>query len=312
MPGVPPQRFTYLGPEGTFAEQALLTIAAARNGVREPAANVPEALDAVRAGEAGAALVPLENSVEGAVGVTLDELAFGEPLQITREVLLPVRFGLFARPRTELAAVRTVASHPHGLAQVRSWLRKHLPEAEQRSTSSTSEAATAVARGEFDAAACAAVAGERNHLRLLADDIGEDAAAVTRFVLVTRPGRPPERTGDDFTSFVAYIAHDRAGALLEVLTELAVRGINLTRIESRPTKERLGRYCFFLDCTGHVNDDRVGEALMGLRRICADVRFLGSYPAAEPSPPYTSRPGTSDADFTDASAWLRALREGSE
>ncbi|GAA1676397.1 prephenate dehydratase [Fodinicola feengrottensis] len=310
MPGVPPQRFTYLGPEGTFAEQALLTLPAARNGVREPSATVPEALDAVRSGAVGAALVPLENSVEGAVGVTLDELAYGAPLLITRELLLQVRFGLFGRPGTKLESVRTVASHPHGLAQVRAWMRKHLPDAEQRSTSSTSDAAVAVARGDFDAAACAAVAGERQRLELLADDIGDSSTAVTRFVLVTRPGRPAERTGDDLTSLVAFIAHDRAGALLEVLTEFAVRGLNLTRIESRPTKERLGRYCFLLDCSGHIADDRVGEAVMGLRRICADVRFLGSYPAAEPSPPYTRRPGTSDADFADAAGWLRQIRDG--
>jgi prephenate dehydratase len=134
---------------------------------------------------------------------------------------------------------------------------------------------------------------------------------VTRFVLVSRPAPPPAPTGDDLTSLVAFIAHDRTGALLEVLTEFAVRGINLTRIESRPTKERLGRYCFFLDCSGHIADSRVGEALMGLRRICADVRFLGSYPrtddAQTPSP---RRPGTADEDFADAAAWLARVRQG--
>jgi prephenate dehydratase len=311
MPGVPPTRFAYLGPEGTFAEQALRTLPAAAAAELLPAVNVPEALAAVRSGEADAALVPLENSVEGAVPVTLDELASGEPLVITREVYLPVTFGLYARPGTELGAVKTVASHPHGLAQCRGWLRQNLPGAEAVQTLSTSEGAAAVARGEYDAAICAPVAGERSRLAELAMDVGDASdAAVTRFVLLTRPGPPAERTGHDVTSLVAYIAHDRTGALLEVLTEFAVRGINLTRIESRPTKERLGRYCFFLDCSGHISDARVGEALMGLRRICADVRFLGSYPRDEDPSPVVSRAGTADEDFADAAAWLAQVRTG--
>jgi prephenate dehydratase len=310
MPGVPPTRFAYLGPEGTFAEQALRTLPAAATADLTPAATVPEALAAVRAGDADAALVPLENSVEGAVPVTLDELASGEPLVITREVHLPVTFGLYARPGTDLAAVKTVASHPHALAQCRGWLRRNLPDAESVQTMSTSEGAAAVARGEYDAALCARVAGERHRLHDLAMDVGDTSDAVTRFVLLGRPGPPAERTGHDVTSLVAYIAHDRTGALLEVLTEFAVRGINLSRIESRPTKERLGRYCFFLDCSGHVSDARVGEALMGLRRICADVRFLGSYPRDDDPSPVVSRTGTADRDFADAAAWLERVRAG--
>jgi prephenate dehydratase len=310
MPGGPPTRFTFLGPEGTFAEQALRTIPAAATAELQPAATVTEALAAVRAGDADAALVPLENSVEGAVPVTLDELASGEPLVITREVHLPVTFGLYVRPGVALADVKTVASHPHGLAQCRGWLRANLPDAELRQTMSTSEAASAVARGEFDAAVCAPVAGQRQHLAELATDVGDNADAVTRFVLLSRPGAPATRTGHDVTSLVAYIAHDRTGALLEVLTEFAVRGINLTRIESRPTKERLGRYCFFLDCSGHVADARVGEALMGLRRICADVRFLGSYPRDDDPASVVSPPGTADEDFAAAAAWLAEVRQG--
>src|SRR5690554_73723 len=129
MPGVPPTRFTYLGPEGTFAEQALLTIAAAARGTRTPARSVPEALDAVRSGEADAALVPLESSVGGAVGVTLDELLSGEPLMITREVVIPVEFVLAARSPVPLDDVRTVAAHPQAALQCRGWLRRNLPQA---------------------------------------------------------------------------------------------------------------------------------------------------------------------------------------
>jgi prephenate dehydratase len=310
MPELPPTRLAFLGPEGTFAEQALRTIPAAATAELLPAATVPEALAAVRAGDADAALVPLENSVEGAVPVTLDELASGEPLVIRREVHLPVTFGLYARPGSGLADVKTVASHPHALAQCRGWVRANLPDAELVQTLSTSEGAAAVARGEYDAAVCAPVAAERQQLAELAMDVGDTADAVTRFVLLSRPGPPAPRTGHDITSLVAYIAHDRTGALLEVLTEFAVRGINLTRIESRPTKERLGRYCFFLDCSGHVADARVGEALMGLRRICADVRFLGSYPRDDDPSPVASPPGTADSDFAAAASWLAGVRQG--
>jgi len=309
VPGVPPTRFTYLGPEASFAEQALRTLPAARGAATTPAGSVPAALDAVRAGEVDAALVPMENSVEGAVAVTLDELATGSPLLITREVLLPVSFALLARPGTVLADVRRIATHPHGEAQCRRWLRTQLPQSTVEHTPSTSDAAAGVQRGEYDAALASPLAAERYRLAVLAGDVHDTDGAVTRFVLAARPGPLPEPSGRDRTSLVAFIADDHAGALLEVLTELAVRGINLTRIESRPTRERLGQYHFWLDCDGHVADARVGEALAALRRICADVRFLGSYPRADAAEP-RQRPGTTDADFADAAAWLARIRAG--
>jgi prephenate dehydratase len=314
MPGTPPTRFVYLGPEGTFAEQALRTIAAAGRGTRTPARSVPEALDAVRAGEADAALVPLENSIGGAVAVTLDELADGAPLVITREVVLPVEFVLGARAGMELAAVRSVAAHPQASTQCRTWLRAHLPDATVVDVLSNAAAAIGAAEGDHDAAICAPIGAARYRLAVLADKIADHADAVTRFALVSRPGPPSSPSGDDVTSLAVYIAHDRVGALLAVLTELAVRGVNLTRIESRPTGEQLGRYVFFLDCTGHVAEPRLGEALQGLRRICADVRFLGSYARHRWSPvagdPVPAPAGLSDADFADAAAWLARLRAG--
>jgi prephenate dehydratase len=315
MPGIPPTRFVYLGPEGTFTEQALRTIPAAERGSRTPARSVPEALDAVRAGDADAALVPLENSIGGAVAVTLDELANGLPLVITREVVLPVEFVLAARAGTRLDAVTTVAAHPQASAQCRGWLRAHLPDAAVVDVLSNSAAAIGAAEGRQDAAICAPIGAARYRLTVLADKIADHPDAVTRFALVTRPGAPPAPTGDDVTSLAVYIAHDRVGALLAVLMELAVRGINLTRIESRPTGERLGRYVFFLDCAGHVAEARLGETLQGLRRICADVRFLGSYPrhrltAADADPPTPPPPGQTDADFADAAAWLARIRAG--
>lgn len=315
MPGTPPTRFVFLGPEGTFAEQALRTIPAAERGHRTPARSVPEALDAVRAGDADAALVPLENSVGGAVGVTFDELADGAPLMITREVVLPVEFVLAARPGVTLGDIRTVGAHPQASLQCRGWLRDHLPDAGVVDLLSNAAAAASAADGRHDAAISAPLAVGRHRLTVLADKIADRGDAVTRFVLVSRPGPPPSPTGDDLTSLAVYIAHDRVGALLAVLTELAVRGVNLTRIESRPTGEALGRYAFFLDCTGHVADVRLGEALQGLHRVCADVRFLGSYPRHRPAAgagdrPVPPPPGLSDADYADAAAWLARLRAG--
>ena len=314
MPGNPPTRFVYLGPEGTFTEQALRTIPAAEHGIRTPARSVPEALEAVRAGDADAALVPLENSVGGAVPVTMDELGTGTPLVITREVVLPVEFVLAAPQLVGLHRIRSVAAHPQASAQCRNWLRTHLPDAVVVDVLSNAAAAISAATGEHDAAICAPIGVPRNDLTVLADKISDHADAVTRFALLTRPGQPAPPTGDDVTSLAVMIDHDRVGALLSVLTELAVRGINLSRIESRPTGEQLGVYVFFLDCTGHVAEPRLGEALQGLRRICAEVRFLGSYPrhrwskAAAEEPP--SQPGLTNADFADSAAWLARLRSG--
>lgn len=307
-------RFVYLGPEATFAEQALRTLPEAERGTRTPMRSVPEALDAVRAGEADAALVPLENSIGGSVAITLDEMVDGSPLMITQEVVIPVEFVLTARTSVPLDQIRSLAAHPQASAQCRGWLRSHLPAATVVDMLSNSTAAVSAAQGEYDAAICAPIAAGRYGLTVLADKIADHADAVTRFVLVTRPTPPPAPTGDDLTSFAVYIAHDRVGALLAVLMELAVRGVNLTRIESRPTGERLGRYVFFLDCTGHVADGRVGEALQGLRRICADVRFLGSYPrhrwTSESDRPVPAPAGLSDVDYADAADWLARIRAG--
>jgi prephenate dehydratase len=309
VPQTPPTRFAYLGPEGTFAEAALGSVVAHGQGVRQPAASVPAALAAVRAGDADAALVPLENSVEGGVPATMDGLADGDPLLITREVFLPVAFVLAARPGTRPADIRGVVSHPHALAQTARTLADLLPGVPTLPASSTAAAARAVAEGEHDAAVCAPIAAERYGLVPLAEDVADHPGAVTRFVLVAPPGALPGPTGNDKTSLVAVVG-DRTGALLDLLAEFAVRGINLTRIESRPTRERLGVYSFSLDCEGHVADARVGEALAALHRVCDDVRFLGSYPRDDGR---TNRPVpdvAADAAFADADVWLARLRAG--
>jgi prephenate dehydratase len=262
----------------------------------------------VRAGRADGALVPLENSVEGAVPATLDELASGEPLIIADEVYLRVEFDLMARPGTRRGDVRTVATHPHAEAQVRRWLIDHLPEATVELVGSTAGAAQAVAAGEYDAAVGAGVAAGLYGLDTLATDIADNPGAVTRFVLLTRPAPPPAPSGNDRTSLVAYLREDHSGALLEILMEFAVRSVNLTRIESRPTKGRIGQYCFSIDCEGHITDERVGDAIAALHRVCADVRYLGSYPRREGALDRI-QPGRTNGEFVEARTWLAKVRE---
>jgi prephenate dehydratase len=296
----------YFGPEGTFTHQALLSLALDEEAIPFP--SVAATLDAVRDGVVRAGLVPIENSIEGGVSATLDNLAAGLPLVITGEVLLHVQFGLYGRAGMELADVRKVVTHPHAAAQVRSWLASHVPAATVTERGSTAGAARDVAAegSPFDAAVCARVAGEMYGLVPLASDIADNPDAVTRFILVGRPAAPAARTGHDKTSLVAYMREDRSGALLEILEQFASRGVNLCRIESRPTKERLGSYCFAIDAEGHLSDARMAEALMGLHRICKRVDFLGSYPRADKVEP-TVEKGFREPDYEKAATWLAGL-----
>ncbi|MFE9106513.1 prephenate dehydratase [Actinomadura geliboluensis] len=302
-------RYAYLGPQGTFTEAALLTLPGAADAEHLPYATVPAVLEALRSGEADTAVVALENSVEGSVPTTLDELATGEPLQIVGEVHLPVSFALLVRPGTALDDIKTVASHPIAQPQCRRWLLENVPDAEWRAATSNAEAAQHVADGHYDAALAGSFAAARYGLSVLAEDIHDVADAVTRFVVLHRPCPPPAATGTDKTTVVAFIGEDHPGALLEILTEFSMRGINLTLIQSRPTGAGLGSYLFWMDFEGHVSDARVGEALMGLRRVCADLRFVGSYPRADSVSPEIRR-GTHDADFTEAADWLSSIRTG--
>lgn len=308
--------YGYLGPEGTFTHQALLQLIGDQPA--RPFSSVAACLDAADRGEVEAALVPIENSVEGGVSATLDYLArpgapVSEQLTIINEVLMNVSFDLFVR--ADFAAdrglddVRTVVTHPHAAAQVRDWLARNVPNAEIHEIGSTAGGALEVSdpQSRFDAAICATIAGQMYGLVPLAEGIADNAQAVTRFVLVAKGAPPPARTGHDKTTFVAYMRADHSGALGEILEQLAVRGVNLCRIESRPTKTTLGNYCFSIDAEGHIADARLGAALMGMKRICQHVVFLGSYPRAdgvEPAVPY----GGSDSDYAAASAWLGEIR----
>lgn len=276
-------RISYLGPAGTFTEAALLALTGAglvpgADHQAVPAESTPAALEAVRTGAAEYACVPIENSIEGGVTPTLDGLAVGSPLQIFAETTLDVAFSIVVAPGRAVADIRTVAAHPVAGAQVRRWLAEHLPAAHIVPANSNAAAAQQVCDREADAGVSTALATQQRGLVTLADGVIDEPNARTRFVLVGTPAPPPRRTGADRTSVVLRL-DNAPGALAAALTEFGSRGIDLTRIESRPTRTELGTYLFFLDCVGHIDDRAVEEALQALRGGCADVRYLGSWPA---------------------------------
>ena len=301
-------RIAFLGPEGTFTEAALLEMAAA--GVvpgggdlhPEPAETTQTALEAVRSGVADFACVPIENSIEGSVLPTLDSLAGGSPLQIYAELTLDVSFSIVTRADTSAEQVRTVAAFPIAAAQVRHWLATNLPDAEIVPANSNAAAALDVVAGRVDAGVSTVLAAQRYGLSTLAHGIVDEPNARTRFVLVGRPGPPPSRTGADRTSVVLRI-DSAPGALVSAMNEFGIRDIDLTRIESRPTRTGLGTYVFFLDCVGHIDDSAVAEALKALYRRCADVRYLGSWPTGAAA-------GALPPQLDSGDQWLGRLRDG--
>lgn len=272
-----PTTYAYLGPAGTFTEAALRQIAN-ESDVLVPYSNVTAALDAVRSGKAEKVLVPIENSVEGVVSRTLDELALGTPLVVTAETTIPVSFSLMILPENIGKPITKIATHPHAEAQCRSYVAKNYPQAEVIEMSSTAAAAKGLKDGNYDAAIASEIAATTYGLKVLASDIGDNSGAVTRFVVAQKPGATPQPTGNDRTSLVAFIGTDHAGALLEILTEFAKKDVNLTFIQSRPTGRELGDYHFIIDAEGHIADPKVASAIDGVRKICEDIRFLGSYP----------------------------------
>ena len=269
--------YAYLGPAGTFTEAALRQITN-ESDVLIPYSNVTAALDAVRDGKAEKVLVPIENSVEGVVSRTLDELALGTPLVVTAETTLPVAFSLMTLPESAGAEITKIATHPHAESQCRAFVAKNYPLAEIIEMSSTAAAAKGLANGNYDAAIASEIAAKNYGLKVIASNIGDNTGAVTRFVVAEKPGTLPAPTGNDRTSLVAFIGIDHAGALLEILTEFAKQDVNLTFIQSRPTGLELGHYHFIIDAEGHIAEPKVAAAVEGVRSICEDIRFLGSYP----------------------------------
>jgi prephenate dehydratase len=273
-------RIAYLGPEGTFTEAALSGMVAAglvpaTDFEPFPTISPQAAVQMVRDLEAAYACVPIENSIEGSVLPTLDSLANGSLVQIFAEFTLDIAFTIAVRPGA--GGPVSIAAYPVARAQVAKWAAKHLPQARFQAADSNAAAAVDVAEGRADAAVTTALAARRYSLDALAVDVIDESNARTRFVLAGQPKPPPPRTGADRTSVVLRL-DNVPGALAAALTEFAVRDIDLTRIESRPTRTGLGTYIFFVDCVGHVEDDAVAQALKALDERCADVRNLGSWP----------------------------------
>jgi len=273
----------FLGPAGTFTEAAMQRFAADLGETTPfPVGSPKEALAAVRSGDADYACVAIENSVDGPVTATFDALAAGSPVQIYREVDLPVSFSILTRGKSA-QEITTFSTHPVAYQQVRGWLEENLPGVEYVPAASNGAAAQAVARGEVDAAAAPARAGEVFGLDALADNIADVEGATTRFVLVGPTGKPTGRTGHDRTS-VIFTLPNEPGSLVGALQEFAHRGVDLTRIESRPLRTVFGNYRFHADLIGHIDDQPVAEALRALWLRAEEVVFVGSWPSAAATP----------------------------
>ncbi|CCQ14368.1 Prephenate dehydratase [Rhodococcus sp. AW25M09] len=304
-------RIAYFGPSGTFTEMALAQFekqgtidAVGLEGAveRVSASSPPAALEAVRSGTVDAAVVPIESSIEGAVPPTLDALSEGRRLQIVAETEIEVAFTVLGGPGVTLASARTISAYPIALNQVRQWLQAAMPDAVVQSASSNAGAAEDVAAGTVDSAVSTRLAGERLGLQSLAEGIIDFEGARTRFVLVTPPRPVAPRTGADRTSVVLEPPND-PGTLPAALAEFGIRNIDLTFIESRPTRSQFGTYRFFIDCSGHIEDPLVAEALTAFHRKMP-LRFLGSWPMA------TGVGGSVPPPIDEHVQWLSDIRAG--
>jgi prephenate dehydratase len=302
-----PRRVGYLGPAGTFTEQALFTQADLCAGELVPLRTIAEVLAATANGTVEFGFVPIENAIEGTVNDTQDGLAFTGDLLIQREVIMPVQLHLLTLPGTTLAEIASVMSFPHAAGQCRAWLEANLPGAELQATLSTADAARMIS--ESGDRSCAAIAPSRAAelygLEVLAGDIEDHPDNATRFVLVGQH-HIPAPTGHDKTSLLIYQRADTPGSLLAILQEFAARAVNLTKVESRPTRQGLGDYCFLVDLEGHIADELVADAMRSLKAKQKDVKFLGSYPV--PGASGDNHRAERDASWGQAEAWVADLQ----
>ena len=304
------ESYSYLGPAGTFTEAALKQVEGAAGKPWRSVNNVGEALADVLEGRSAAAMIAIENSVDGGVTATQDALATLPGLRIVGEYLVPVRFVLVARPGTTLADVRVVNAHPVAYGQSRRWMDSALPQhGHIPATSNVAAAANLLLNQHADAAIAPPGIVDHYDVEVLAEDIGDNPNAVTRFVLVSRSTELPEPSGADKTSIIVELPSDRPGTLLEMLEQFSTRGVNMSLIQSRPIGDSLGRYRFVIDLDGHVLEERVADALLGLRRFSPKVLFLGSYPRADRASVAVPQQ-YGDDNFVEARDWLRDLVSG--
>ena len=297
----------YLGPEGTFTESALLTQSDLAESEHVLFRSHSDVLHNTATGKVDFGFCAIENAIEGTVNVVQDTLAFDSELMIQREVVIPITMNLLVKKGTSLDDVEKVISYPHALAQVRTFLRNRLPEAELEAANSTAHAAQMLAAVSSDnvAAVGTSLAAEKYGLEIVAEGIEDHSGNQTRFVLIARDGIPAP-TGHDKTSIVVFQQSDKPGSLLAILQEFAARSINLTKLESRPTREALGNYCFFLDLEGHIADSMMADCLKTLQAKDVRVKFLGSYPAAGEQAEEV-RQESNDA-LDKAQSWLDSIR----
>ena len=303
----PATTVAYFGPAATFTQEALLTQPDLAEAELTSLNSITGVLDAVARGDVELGFVPIENGIEGTVSATIDGLIHDVDLHIQREVVMDIHLHLMARPGTTFDDIRSVSSYPHALAQCQKYLVQELPKAEQRAANSTADAARLLGEsGSADEAAIAPrLAAERYGLVILAEDVEDHPDNQTRFVLVAKT-RIPKPTGHDKTSIVCFQRADHPGSLHGILGQFAARNINLTKLESRPTKQGLGDYCFVIDLSGHLGDEVVADCLRDLHASLAGVKFLGSYPAGGEHGPEQRR--QADAAWQAADDWLRELR----
>ena len=301
-------RVGFMGPHGTFTEQALLSQPDLAAADTRPFDSIPDVLNGLVTGEVDLGFVPIENAIEGAVNVTQDALAFALDLRIQREVVLDVQLNLLALPGTQLADIHTVVSFPVAVAQCRSFLREHIPDAEIQAATSTAEAARQVGEQRLEGVATISnpLAAELYGLEAIAEAVEDHTGNQTRFLLLAREGVPGP-TGHDKTSVVVFQRANEPGSLLAILHEFAARNIDLSRLESRPTRLVLGDYCFLLDFEGHIGDEVVADCLRDLKMKQGDIKFLGSYPAAGHEGEQVRR--ENDANWRDAADWVQQLRD---
>jgi prephenate dehydratase len=297
----------FLGPAGTFTEEALFTetdYAACRV---VPLATIEDVLDAVTAGRVDLGFLPIENAIEGTVNATVDSLIFDSDLRIQREVVIGIHLNLVAVPGTELSGVRRLLSFPVATAQCRHYLADHVRGVEVVPTNSTAEAARVLSeeRRADTAALAPRVAADLYGLDILAEAVEDHPDNQTRFVAVA-PAGVPAPTGHDKTTIVCFQREDHPGSLHGILSEFSARSINLTKLESRPTKRGLGDYCFLIDLEGHIGDEVVADCLRVLRAEIAGVKFLGSYPAAGEHGAALRRQASQA--WAEADAWVGELR----
>ena len=303
----PTRTIGYLGPHGTFTDQAVLSQSDFADYERRMFTSMPAVLNAVEQGELDLGVVAIENSIEGTVNATIDTLAFSSQLLIQREVIMPISMELLVTEGTSLDTIESVVSFPHATAQCRRWLAEHLPGAHQAAANSTAEAVALVAQAKDQSMAAIGnrLAGKLHGLVELASEIQDSDDNETRFVAVARHG-VPKITGHDKTSIVIFQRDDRPGSLLSILQEFSARSINMSKLESRPTKKGLGNYCFIIDLDGHISDAVVGDALKNIMAKQAEVKFLGSYPAAGDGS--TDVRAEANAAWRSAQEWLDGLR----